>query len=86
MKGIAGVELPVKVIAGVVGLKGRRVVVSGTGLGVHGHMMTNEVHLERVFHEDSIEAQDKFLLELFNKIFDQSGAPRPRINGFPKAG
>jgi hypothetical protein len=86
MKEIAGVELPIKVIAGVVGLKGRRVVVSGTGLGVHGHMMTNEVHLERVFHEDSIEAQDKFLLQLFNKIFDQSGAPRPRINGFPKAG
>jgi hypothetical protein len=40
--------------------------------------------LERVFHDDSIEAQDKFLLELFNKIFDQSGAQRPIINGFPK--
>ena len=42
------------------------------------------IHLERVFHDDSIEAQDKFLLELFNKIFDQSGAQRPIINGFPK--
>jgi hypothetical protein len=85
MKDVAGVELPIKVIAGVVGLKGRRIVVSGTALGVHGRMMTDEVHLPMIFHDDSIEAQDKFLLALFNKIFDQSGAPRaPGINGFPK--
>jgi hypothetical protein len=85
LRNIAQVEMPVKVSAGVVGIKGRRVVVSGSAIGQHGKMMKDEVHLTRIFHDDSIEAQDKFLLELFNKIFDQSGAPRPPgINGFPK--
>lgn len=78
MRDVAEVELPIKVTAGVAGMKGRRVVVSGAALGMHGRMMTDAIEHTMIFHDDLIEAQDKFLLQLFEKIFDQSGNSRPR--------
>jgi hypothetical protein len=80
-----GGEFPVKVSAGAVGLKGRRIVISGRALHMHGRMMTDEVHYTMLLQNGSLETQDKYLLGLFEKIFDQSGAPRPiGLNGFPK--
>jgi hypothetical protein len=84
MKNTSKVELPVRVVAGVVGLKGRRLVVPGTAIGSYGRMMTDSVEYEAILRDDSLEAQDKLLLALFEKIFDQSGQPRPeKLGGFP---
>ncbi|MHB8267814.1 hypothetical protein [Bradyrhizobium sp.] len=86
LRKVAGAELPIKVVSGVVGIRGRRLVIPGRALHLHGRMMTNEVEIARVLHDDSIDAQDKYLIQLFERIFDQSGAPRPKgLNGFPKA-
>jgi hypothetical protein len=85
LRNVAGAEMPIKVVAGVVGMKGRRMVVSGTVVGTHGRMMTNEVDQTMLPQDDSLGAQDKYLLRLFETIFDQSVASRPKgLNGFPK--
>lgn len=85
LKNVAGAEFPVKVTAGVVGVKGRRLVIPGCAVNLHGPMMTDEVEVTRLLHEDTLEAQDKYLLQLFQGIFEQTGALRPKgLNGFPK--
>jgi hypothetical protein len=79
--------LPVKVTAGVLGMHRRQLVIQGEVIGRRGRMMTNEVHHTMLLQDGSHEAQDKYLLQLFEKIFDQSGNRRPRgLNGFPKPG
>jgi hypothetical protein len=84
---VAGAELPVKVTAGVLGMHRRHLVIVGEVIGRRGRMMTNEVHHTMLLQDGSQEAQDKYLLQLFEKIFDQSGNRRPRgLNGFPKPG
>jgi hypothetical protein len=84
IKNTSKVELPIRVVAGVVGFKGRRLVVPGTTIGSYGRMMTDGVEYEAILHDDSLDAQDKLLLALFEKIFDQSGQPRPeKLGGFP---
>jgi hypothetical protein len=85
LKHVAHAELPIKVTAGVVGMKGRIVAVNGASLGAFGKMMTDAVEQTMVFHDDSLEAQDKYLVQLFKKIFDQSGHERPSVVlGFPR--
>jgi hypothetical protein len=85
LKNVARAELPIKVIAGVVGMKGRTVAVTGGVMGAYGKMMNNEAEHTMVFHDDSLDAQDQYLFQLFEKIFDQSGHPRPKhLNAFLK--
>lgn len=79
-----GIALPVKVIAGLTGVKDRRLVVSGATLGLYGRMTTDGVEHVAILHNDSLETQDKFLLAFFEKIFDQTGNQRPhKLCGFP---
>jgi hypothetical protein len=86
LKSVAGAEMPTKVVAGVVGMNGRIVAVNGALLGGYGKMMTDAVEHTMVLRDDSIEAQDKCLLQLYEKIFDQSSHERPKgIGGFPRA-
>lgn len=57
-----GAEFPIKVSAGVVGFKGRRLVVTGHTIGRYGKMMTERADLTRVLKDDSTETRDDFLL------------------------
>ncbi|GAB9084660.1 hypothetical protein [Bradyrhizobium diazoefficiens] len=81
-----GAEFPIKVVAGVVGFKGRLLTAHGVEVHRFGRMVTNDVEVTRWLHDDSLEAQDKFLELLYSEIFAQSGNVRPKgLNGFPKA-
>jgi hypothetical protein len=85
LKNVANAEWPIKVVAGVVGMKGRVLAITGTTLGGYGKMMNDAVDLTMILRDDSKATQDKFLLQLFEKIFDQSGHARPKgLHGFPK--
>lgn len=82
---VAMAEMPIKVIAGVVGMKGRTIAVNNAVVGTYGKMMTDSVELTMILRDGSREAQDQYLLQLYEKIFDQSGHARPQgLNGFPK--
>lgn len=82
---VAGAELPVKVTAGVLGMPRRQLVIVGEVIGRRGRMMTNEVHHTMLLQDGSQEAQDKYLQQLFEKIFDQSGNRRPVLAKLPMA-
>jgi hypothetical protein len=83
MKEVAGVQLPVKVTAGVTGMKGRTVGVTNAVLGAYGKMMTDQVEHTMILKDDTHDAQDRYLFQLFEKIFDQSGHDRPKnLNAF----
>ena len=87
MHNVAGVSFPIKVIAGVTGLKGRTLGVSGAVIGTYGKMMSDHVEHTMVLRDDSHDAQDEYLFQLFEKIFDQSGHERPRqLNAYLKQG
>ncbi|MBR0902696.1 hypothetical protein [Bradyrhizobium liaoningense] len=87
MRNVAGVSLPIKVIAGVTGLKGRTLGVSGAVIGTYGKMMFDHVEHTMVLRDDSHDAQDEYLFQLFEKIFDQSGHERPRqLNAYLNKG
>lgn len=84
MTSVVDVKFPVRVIAGVTGLKDRTLVVSGEPANRHGRFWTNEVKHEATLPDASLKSQDIFLLKLFEKIFEQTGAPRPQgLFGFP---
>ena len=78
MRKVAGIALPIKVIAGVTGMKGRTVGISGAVIGTYGKMMSDHVEHTMILKDDSHDAQDEYLFQLFEKIFNQSGHERPR--------
>ncbi|MCC8954398.1 hypothetical protein H8B02_13345 [Bradyrhizobium sp. Pear77] len=83
MREFAGIQLPIKVVAGVAGMKGRTLGVSGAVIGAYGKMTKDHVEHTMILKDDSHDAQDIYLLQLFNKIFDQSGYARPHnLNPF----
>lgn len=83
MKNTVKAELPYKVIGGIHGVKGRRMVRSGAELNDHGHFMEDGVDVELVLQENTREAENAFLGGLFESIFDLTGYPRPEgMNGF----
>jgi hypothetical protein len=85
LKNVAGAEMPIKVIAGVTGMRGRTLAVNNAVLGSFGKMMSDFIELPLILRDDSRQTQDKFLLQLFEKIFDQSGHVRPKgLHGSPK--
>jgi hypothetical protein len=85
LKKVASADMPIKLIAGVTGMKGRVLAVNGVVVGAYGKMMSDAVDLPMILRDGSRETQDKYLLQLYEKIFDQSGHARPQgLHGFPK--
>ncbi len=84
MTTVTNVKFPIRVIAGVTGLKGRTLIISGQPTGAYGRFWTDDVRHEATLPDASLKSQDAFLLKLFEKIFDQVGTPRPQgLFGFP---
>lgn len=85
IKQISGVLLPVTVEAGLIGVKGWELIVAtGYGPAKSAGTMYDDVKVRRIFSTDDDEVRKKFLLELFQAIFDQVGVDRPAgLNGFP---
>ena len=75
---VAKVQPPFRVIAGIEGVKGARLVHNGMAVNNAGVM-----HLDRVTHSGVLRASDKvaqdaFLLDFFKKIHANTGIERPR--------
>lgn len=84
MTTVSTVKFPVRVIAGVTGVKGRELVVSGRPIGTYGRFWTDDARYEATLPDASLKSQDAFLLRLFENIFKQTGSERPpRLFGFP---
>ena len=84
MTTVSNAKFPVRVIAGVTGLKERTLVVSGEPVSRRGKFWTNDVRHEATLPDASLKSQDAFLIKLFEKIFDQTGSARPQgLFGFP---
>ncbi|WP_049803036.1 hypothetical protein [Bradyrhizobium japonicum] len=79
-----GVEAPIKMVAGAVGVKGRRIAWSGgPGNGI-ATMIKDAVEHEALLNVIEQGAIDKFLLRFFEKIFEAAGETRPEnFGGFP---
>jgi hypothetical protein len=81
----AGVTLPITVVGGVAGVKGRAILFGGVRESGYSQMIKNDVVYERTLSSVDKHAVDEYLLGLFEAIFDASGRPRPqKFNGFPK--
>lgn len=85
IKQVSGVTVPVTVEAGLVGVKGWELIVAtGYGPATSAGTMYEDVKVRRVLNNDDDETRKKFLLDLFQSIFDQVGVDRPAgLNGFP---
>jgi len=80
-----GVKLPIKIIGGLARVKGRMLAWNGVPESGYSKMIRDNVEYERNLNSAEPEAIDKYLLELFEAMFDASGKPRPhKFNGFPK--
>lgn len=80
-----GVKLPITVVGGVAGVKGRSILFGGVTESGYSRMIKNDVVYARTLNSVDQPAIDEYLLGLFNAIFDASGKPRPQgFNGFPK--
>jgi hypothetical protein len=80
-----GVKLPIRIIGGVAGVKGRRLAWSGTSESGYSRMIKDNVEYERVLNGAEKPAIDEYLLGLFEAIFEASGKPRPdKFEGFPR--
>ena len=79
-----GVEVPIKLVAGAVGVKDRRIAYSaGPGNGI-GTMIKDSVEHEANLNVIQQGVIDKFLLRFFEKIFETAGKVRPpNFLGFP---
>lgn len=77
MRMVSGVSLPIQVEAGIEGIKGRVIVHNGhvfNGAGVmHKDNITHRAYLKSFETVD----QREFLLELFTKVNNNTGVPRP---------
>lgn len=81
----AGVTLPITVVGGVAGVKGRAILFGGVRELGYSQMIKNDVVYERTLSSVDKHAVDEYLLGLFEAIFDASGRPRPpKFNGFPE--
>jgi hypothetical protein len=79
-----GVELPIKLVAGAVGVKGRRIAYHGGPANGIGTMIKDAVEHEANLNVIEQAAVDKFLLRSFEKIFEGAGKVRPpNFRGFP---
>jgi hypothetical protein len=79
-----GVEVPIKLVAGAVGVKDRRIAYpGGPGNGI-GTMIKDSVEHEANLNIIEQDAVDKFLLRFFERIFETAGKVRPaNFLGFP---
>jgi hypothetical protein len=79
------VSLPITVVGGLAGVKGRAILFGGVPVSGYSQMIRNDVVHERTLRSIDQATIDEYLLGLFNAIFDASGKARPdRFNGFPK--
>jgi hypothetical protein len=74
---------PYSVRAGAAGLRGYRVAIDQLDQR-YGPIHNDDFHVEKILNQTTQAVQDEFLLELYNKLFRQSGFPRPGgLFGFP---
>lgn len=79
------VNLPIKVIGGVAGVKSQMLAWKGVSESGYSKMIRDNVEYERNLNSSNQQAIDEYLLGLFEAIFEASGKPRPeKFNGFPK--
>jgi hypothetical protein len=84
LRDVSKIAPPYVVEAGMCGVKGRLLVNSGTTLGSAGKVFEDSFELRRVLHNTDLATQDKFLLEFFELMHNQTGHPRPhKLYGFP---
>jgi pyrimidine deaminase RibD-like protein len=83
------VEPPYTVEAGIVGIKDWTLAVFDPSYGVQypGAIYQDEIVLRQVLSDLEVETIDKFLLEFFKRVHEQTGYPRPsNLFGFPGIG
>jgi hypothetical protein len=82
---IGRVAPPYTVEAGIVGVKDWTLVISDqSGAQYLGQMYQGEVLIRRILSEMTDATMDSFLLTFFEKVYDQTGYPRPTgLYGFP---
>jgi hypothetical protein len=77
-------SLPIRLVGGVAGIKGRLIAWNGGPGNGYTKMIKASVEHERNLNQVDQPALDQFLLELFEKILEASGKRRPKnFNGFP---
>jgi hypothetical protein len=80
---VSEIKPPYTVEAGLHGVKGKNLVISGAPLR-NAKIFEDRFELRRVLHSTDRATQDKFLLEFFEQMHDQTGHPRPqKLYGFP---
>jgi hypothetical protein len=85
MRDVGKVKPPYTVEAGLAGVKNGDLYMTDQRGGEIFGPMYDDVKLRETLLNDSEAEQEKFLLRLFEKIFDQSGRERPAYyNGFPR--
>jgi hypothetical protein len=86
MRDICGSKPPYTVEGGIIGVKNWDLYVTyDHGAGENFGPMVGDVQLRQTLLNDTDEEQERVLLKLFQKIFDQSGGERPLYyNGFPR--
>jgi len=79
------VDPPFTVEAGIVDIKDWVLLVADkAGAQYLGQMHESSVIVRKILRDLTAETIDKFLLEIFESIFDQTGYPRPQgLYGFP---
>jgi hypothetical protein len=75
---VSKVALPLKIIAGIEGVKERKLLHDGMPLGQAGVMYEDNVTHEAVLNDVSVATQAEFLMKFFEKVNDNGGVPRPR--------
>lgn len=86
MRDICVSKPPYTVEGGIIGVKNWELFVThNQGAGENYGPMNSDVQLRQTLASDTEEEQERFLLKLFQKMFDQSGRERPLYyNGFPR--
>jgi hypothetical protein len=82
---IGRVAPPYTVEAGIIGVKDWTLVISDqSGAQYLGEMYQGEVWVRKILSEMTDATMDSFLLTFFEKVYDQTGYPRPMgLYGFP---
>ncbi|WP_051953723.1 hypothetical protein [Methylocapsa aurea] len=84
MKDVMKCEPPYTVEAGIVGVKGRALMIMQHRTTSSGNMYEDVVWLRLILNTASADTWDKFLLTFFEKVFSQTGKVRPDgLYGFP---
>jgi hypothetical protein len=84
LRDVSKIGPPYTVEVGLHGVKGHLLIISGATFSSAGKGFENSFELRRVLHNTELKTQDKFLLEFFEMMYDQTGHPRPhKLYGFP---